>query len=702
MIININKHKIIVSSYINMKISFFCLIFISFVQMSLCPAHAQSTSNIDQRWAEFQIQARNPSNDQATLIAEMEVMAESGYAPATIFLARFYIGKEQGRLRGRLNELLADAIPRLQADVRQVNHQAHLALSLAYRFGYGVEKNDIEKTRLLEIPFKAGNPQAIEWIISDFTKGSGVPQSRSLALDIAYRHWKDLTENGFNPQLGLLALLLVDFSKWTDSEKQKIYYIINNYDPTDNATYSMKKFFLSNQYGNSSIRIYSEFDLSIYTILSGGDLHKYPSEKINEFTQIKTHQFEIYNCGKKFPFDLRSHIREIPIDMKNKKMLAARISCHLDADSPLFSPDEVDFYLDRYKSNLGHYENWIKGLQKLYHPKNKEDNESAFDYLERGILKSNHPDENVKYYLLAKILDESKKYSEAGKYYLKSGIACFRAVEAAENGKHSLNIKSAADPSEAAIAYYYEPGINPLTGFFTMDTDIATAQCTEAALSRALDLGEAEAALYLANLPENARGISGKFLGQRKTLLERAVKEGVVGAYPAFALSRKNSGSIPLSERIRLFNLLKIGDKAENLSSKYALHLFMLDPTISGDREHAFRILREAAEKDHGPSQLLLGKYLIADQNELLHDEGKRWLDKALSNHEVEAEFEIALFEKSKNNANLSSILKKLYSSTQQNVQGARYALADAIEKGEGLEAPSPWLASIWRTGQLP
>jgi hypothetical protein len=249
MIICNNERRASNKKYINTGISLFYLIFILFLQSNTFSAHAQSTPNIDQRWAEFQIQARNLPNDQATLMAEMEVMAESGYAPATIFLARVYGGKEQGRLHGRLNELLADAIPRLQTGVHQGNHQAHLALSLAYRFGYGVEKNDIEKTRLLEVPFKAGNAQAIEWIISDFTKGSGVPQSRSVALDIAYHNWKHLTENGFNPHLGLLALLLVDFSKWSDSEKEKIYYIINNYEPTDNATYSMKKFFLSNQYG---------------------------------------------------------------------------------------------------------------------------------------------------------------------------------------------------------------------------------------------------------------------------------------------------------------------------------------------------------------------------------------------------------------------------------------------------------------------
>lgn len=700
---NTKRTNVISKVFKNKSIPFLFFLLPFSIQTYNHESQAQSEADTDLIWMNLQGKYRDPANDRIKMITEIENLVENGYAPATIFLARIYGQKKDGRLSGKLNDLIAKALPKIREGIRQGNHQAHLALSLAYRFGYGVEKNDLEKTRLLEVPLKVGNPQALEWLISDFAKGSGVPQSLSLALDITYQYLEYLTKYDFDPQLGLLSLLFRDFSAWDDADKEKIYYIMDNYDPKERTIYSIKKFIHAKKNNHSSAVIYNNIDLSVFTILSGGDLSNYPSEGFSEFNKIETHQFEIYNCGKKFPLSLHHYMREIPIDTKDKQLLAARISCHLDADSPLFSPDEFEFHFNRHKQQLAHYAHWVRGLQKLYHPQNDEDKKLAHQHLKQGVLNEDNPIEKIKYYLIAKILDDSGELEEAKTYYLKSGEACFTNVIAAKDGKYRIRLGAAADPSEGVIEYYYEPGLNPMTGFFTMDTDIAAAQCAEIALSRALELGEAKAGLYLALLPTEAKGTLKRTPEQKMKLLEKAVNAGVMEAYAPFALIKIKSGDMSLSERLTLYDQLKFSAEAGDLPSKHALYSLISDSDVFDAGKSGLAILREAAEKRHRQSQLLLGKKLVSEENKIMQEEGLHWLEESLANGDVEAGFEIAVFERNNNaNRNEAQILQRLYLAAQQGVLGARQALAEAIENGDGLEAPSPWLASIWRTGKLP
>ena len=46
--------------------------------------------------------------------------------------------------------------------------------------------------------------------------------------------------------------------------------------------------------------------------------------------------------------------------------------------------------------------------------------------------------------------------------------------------------------------------------------------------------------------------------------------------------------------------------------------------------------------------------------------------------------------------------LMRLYAAAQAGHSEARKALADAFDKGIGIGAPSAWLGTLWRTGQLP
>lgn len=279
------------------------------------------------------------------------------------------------------------------------------------------------------------------------------------------------------------------------------------------------------------------------------------------------------------------------------------------------------------------------------------------------------------------------------------------------------------------VTHSYKSDWSPLTGMISGDLRSAMAECAQTALLRATELGSAEAAYAVTRLPDDAPGITPLTKEKRQALLEQAVDGDVAEAYAdlanfyqnrvvVFAMVTSKAGEPPPSRETicsywqvpeyclprPILPLLEKGVERGSLTAQATLGARLLKGSPE-EIERGWRLLQQAAET-RDPLLLYAFAYqaLSPKAPESVRAAGLDALTAAADLNVSYAQFDLAKRELARDQtpAEQRRSLMRLYAAAQAGHSTARTTLADAFDKGIGIGAPSAWLGTLWRKGELP
>lgn len=609
-----------------------------------------------------------------------------------------------------------------------------LVLSRAYRQGLGVEANLFESLRLLRRPYQTQLPEGLDILIVALDQGTGLPQNTAGAMAAAARFLPAFRKADQPPVALSFQLLMkpietlrsfgvpafLDFKNvgWIGSPSLRSLYgkilIINQgIAPgfVDFAGFLVDATLLQN----------SMAQVRVDTTSIGGDIgliiRTYAAARC--MTGLTANEAALFAPNNSSSFH--------PIQS------AGFISCSLTGKLPMRPPTEGLAMLETHKKALGSdYDLLAAGAARFGYGR-AIDLKAALYHLDQAILKS--PGDASPKALRGQIFDlpgPLQDRDRARADLAQGGAAC---LDKFLQHQKDMDAKYAQDrlkwQTKISInpRLFYKIGWSPLTGVIDGDLRSAMAECAQTALLRAAELGSAEAAYAVTRLPDDAPGITPLTKEKRQALLEQAVDGDVAEAYAdlaelyrsrivVYAIAATKTGEPPPSPE-NLCSYWKVPEQClprriSQLWENGAARGSPIAQAMLGTRlikgspdeaERGWHLLRQAAETREPRLLYIFAEAALSPKApDAVRAAGLDALTAAADLNFPDAQFDLAKRELARDQtpAEQRRSLMRLYAAAQAGHSTARTTLADAFDKGIGIGAPSAWLGTLWRKGELP
>lgn len=692
---------------------------------------AARADEVDDKWRAFMSDTSQSRLSAEVVKRTLNSFIDLKYGPALIKAAAAVpdtAGDVEQQRKGQLaREALAWARPREDA-------LGDLVLSRAYRQGLGVEANLFESLRLLRRPYFAQIPEALETLLIALDQGTGLPQNTPAAMEATARLMPAFQRANMAPSALPYQLLLKPIEELRDLrvpqylEEKNIGWIFRK-----DIKNIFGKILIINKGISPEFVDFQNFIIDFLILRNNGKIINVDTRNFSGESLLTAEAIAIPFCMNGIEKN-ESKILEITNPSTIQKANAfTYLSCALSGKIPTRPPTSGLSLLDKNQDILQkHYFYLAAGAARFGYGREKDTRE-ALSRITIAIASS--PEDGTPKVLRGMIYDEEGPLSnrerarsdlaEGGKACLDTFFEFKKDLEKdAQRDREKWITSASVDPS-----YNFKTRWSPLTGLMSNNGRRAMAECAQTALSRAAELGSPDAAYAVTRLPADEPGIVQLSKERRQALLEQAVDGGIIEANAALA-------EILIRPRIIIdrFRLVDQNGQTYDLGPS-------TEPPPEPPRRPIQPLLEEAAAKGDPKAQWMLGAAL-ANSSSTTEDAARGWqllrtaaetrtpealyrfglygtastapsevqaaaldaLTEAAEQDFAPAAFELARLEmkKPQTPAQQRRSVMRLYTAAQANIPGARDALIAAFDKGIGIGAPSPWLANLWKSGQLP
>lgn len=609
-----------------------------------------------------------------------------------------------------------------------------LVLSRAYRQGLGVEANLFESLRLLRRPYQAQLPEGLEMLIIALDQGTGLPKNTAGAMAAAAR-FLPAFRKADQPPVALSFQLLVKPIETLRSFGVPAFLDSKNVGWIGSSS-------LRSLYGKILIidrgiaPAFVDFPGFVIdaTLLQNSISHvRVDTASIGSEASFLIRTSAAARCMSGLAADETALFAPSNTSRFRQTQIAGFISCSLTGKLPARPPTEGFGLLEAHEEALGDYFDLLAAGAARFGYGRAIDHKAALHHLDRAILKGSG-DALPKvlrghiYDLPGPLQDPDRSRADL----TQGGTACLdRFLEYQKDRDAEIARDQLKWQTKIAMnfRFSYKIGWSPLTGVIDGDRRRAMAECAQTALLRAAELGSAEAAYAVTRLPDDAPGITPLTKEKRQALLEQAVDGDVAEAYAdlanfyqnrvvVFAMVTSKAGEPPPSRETicsywqvpeyclprPILPLLEKGVERGSPTAQATLGARLLKGSPE-EIERGWRLLQQAAET-RDPLLLYAFAYqaLSPKAPESVRAAGLDALTAAADLNVSYAQFDLARRELARDQtpAEQRRSLMRLYAAAQAGHSTARTTLADAFDKGIGIGAPSAWLGTLWRKGELP
>ncbi len=609
-----------------------------------------------------------------------------------------------------------------------------LVLSRAYRQGLGVEVNLFESLRLLRRPYQAQLPEGLDILIVALDQGTGLPQNTAGAMAAAAR-FLPAFRKADQPPVALSFQLLMKPIETLRSFGVPAFLDFKNVgwigSPSLRSLYG--KILIINQGIAPGFVDFAGFLIDATLLQNSMAQVRVDTTSIGGDIGLIIRTYAAARCMTGLAADEAAFIAPSHSSSFHPIQRVGFISCSLTGKLPTRPPTEGVALLETHKEALGSdYDLLAAGAARFGYGR-AIDLKAALNHLDQAILKS--PGDASPKALRGQIFDlpgPLQDRDRARADLAQGGAAC---LDKFLQHQKDMDAKYAQDrlkwQTKISInpRLFYKIGWSPLTGVIDGDLRSAMAECAQTALLRAAELGSAEAAYAVTRLPDDAPGITPLTKEKRQALLEQAVDGDVAEAYAdlanfyrnrvvVFAMVTSKAGEPPPSRETicsywqvpeyclprPILPLLEKGVERGSPTAQATLGAHLLKGSPE-EIELGWRLLQQAAET-RDPLLLYAFAYqaLSPKAPESVRAAGLDALTAAADLNVSYAQFDLAKRELARDQtpAEQRRSLMRLYAAAQAGHSEARKTLADAFDKGIGIGAPSAWLGTLWRKGELP
>jgi TPR repeat protein len=697
---------------------------------------AARADDVDDKWRAFLSDTNMDWLSEKTQTAKFNWFVEQQYGPAVIQAAEAIPateGEAEQQRKGQLvRTALAWARPREDA-------LGDLVLSRAYRQGLGVEANLFESLRLLRRPYQAQIPEALEMLIVALDQGTGLPQNTAGAMEATARLFPAFRMAGQPPITLSYQLLMKPIETLRD------YRVPAFLDP-QNVGWIRRRDLgdLYSRIRTINNRIspgfldFQKFILDMIVLQNNPSQVRIDAEVLSGETAMLVRTMAAAHCmsglatseAAIFSSNNGSNFR--PIQMNGF------ISCSLTGKIPNQRPTDGMSLLEKYKDDLGSDYQLLAAGAARFGLGRTTDLQVALRHLDQALAtKAEDSRPRVMRGIILDLDGPLTDRAQARADLTLGGKACLDTFFKYQKEK---NEKIIADRLKWQTTLTRNAGISfkidwsPLTGVISGDGRRAMAECAQTALLRAAELGSAEAAYAVTRLPDDAPGVVPLSNERRQALLEQAVDGDIADAYGdlaelyqnrvvVYAVATPTDGQAhPAPSREVLCSgwqiieqclprpirpLLEKGVAHNSPGAQARLGALLVRRGNTSPEEVArgWLLLQQAAESRDPPWLYVFAREALSRSAPVsLRSAALDALTAAADMNYSPAQYDLAKLELARDQTpgEQRRSLMRLYAAAQAGHSEARKALADAFDKGIGLGAPSAWLGTLWRKGELP
>lgn len=609
-----------------------------------------------------------------------------------------------------------------------------LVLSRAYRQGLGVEANLFESLRLLRRPYQAQLPEGLEMLIIALDQGTGLPQNTAGAMAAAAR-FLPAFRKADQPPVALSFQLLVKPIETLRSFGVPAFLDSKNVGWIGSSS-------LRSLYGKIIIidrgiaPAFVDFPGFVIdaTLLQNSISHvRVDTASIGSEAGFLIRTSAAARCMNGLAADETALFAPSNTSRFRQTQIAGFISCSLTGRLPARPPTEGFGLLETHEEALGDYFDLLAAGAARFGYGRAIDHKAALDHLDRAIFKS--PGDGLPKVLRGHIYDLPGPLQDPNRAradLTQGGAACldrFQEYQKDRDAEITRDQLKWHTKNAVNFRFSYKIGWSPLTGVIDGDRRRAMAECAQTALLRAAELGSAEAAYAATRLPDDAPGTTPLTKERRQVLLEQAVDGDVTEAYAdlaelyrsrivVYAIASTKTGEPPPS-RENLCSYWQVPEQClprriSQLWENGAARSSPIAQAMLGTRlikgspdeaERGWHLLQQAAENREPRLLHIFAEAALSPKApDAVRAAGLDALTAAADLNFPDAQFDLAKRELARDQtpAEQRRSLMRLYAAAQAGHSEARKTLADAFDKGIGIGAPSAWLGTLWRKGELP